>query len=413
MASKKKQPEQVNGAEEMFKTILEIEKEKGIDFDVVLESIKRSIEKACKSDEVDFVVDKEKGVFEAYIKKIVVEDVTDPKREIDEFSAKKYDPFIRIGEKIRVPLDTKKLGRNSVSNAGSVIRQGIRDKEREITLKEFEEKNDSIVTVVVESIDHEKGNATVKIGRSTATLTKAEQVGLNNLKEGDSVKVYLVISKEKEDDENNNGNQKKKSKGPKAIISRRSEDFVKKLLEIEVPELRDGTVEIKSMAREAGSRTKMAVYSKDPNVDSAGACIGVKGSRIHEVVQELGGEKIDIIEYKEDKSEFIAAALSPAPVVSVELIDAENNAWKVVVPDDQLSLAIGNKGQNARLAAKLTGCKIDICPQSGIYDNGKKKNNKDDEEKLVEDSSESESQEEMIVIDEDEPKTEEVFDDEL
>lgn len=363
--------------ENMFAAMQTLEQDKGIPTDAILENIKRSIEKACKSnynnDDVVFNVDIEKGVFEVFIRKTVVEEVTDPNREIEQHEALSIDPRAGIGEKVRIQIDPKKLGRISVQNARSVIRQGIRDKEREITLDEFRKKSKEIVTAIVENIDPETGNATIKIGKSIATLPKSEQVGLDDIKEGDSVKVYIAEVRE-------NDPTKKKPRGPRAVISRTSSDFVKRLFELEVPEIYDGTVEIMAVAREAGSRTKLAVRSKNPNVDSVGACIGTRGIRVAKIVEELGGEKIDIVEYKEDPALFIAAALSPASVVSVVLNDEELNEWRVTVPDGQLSLAIGNRGQNARLAARLTGCKIDIRPESGIYGNGD-----DEEEKIVDD----------------------------
>ena len=382
--AKKKVAEKQDEINDMFAAMQEIEDLKGIPVEVLLENVKRSIEKACKSnynnEDVVFNVDIEKGVFEAFLRKTVVEEVTDPNREIDHHDAIKIDPMAGIGEKVRVRIDTRRLGRISVQNARSVIRQGIRDKEREITLDEFRKKSREIVTALVENIDPETGNATIRIGKSLATLTKAEQVGIDSLKEGDSVKVY--VAEVKENDPNTQG--KKKGRGPRAVISRTSSDFVKRLFELEVPEIYDGTVEIMAVAREAGSRTKLAVLSKNPNVDSVGACIGARGIRVAKIVEELGGEKIDIVEYKEDPAQFIAAALSPATVVSVVLNNEETNEWRVTVPDSQLSLAIGNKGQNARLAARLTGCKIDIRPESGFYGED------DDDEKLIADDEAAE-----------------------
>ena len=220
-------------------------------------------------------------------------------------------------------------------------------------MQEFQSRHQELVTATVERIDPRSGAATLKIGKAEAVLPKSEQVGGEELREGDHVKVYVVDVKETE-------------KGPRAMISRTHPDLVKRLFETEVPEIYDGTVEIKSVSREAGSRTKLAVWSKDPNVDAVGACIGARGARVGNVVNELGGEKIDIIEYSEDPAKFIAAALSPADVLSVEVDPDGMKACQVTVPDHQLSLAIGNKGQNARLAAKLTGWKIDIKPESGF-----------------------------------------------
>lgn len=234
---------------------------------------------------------------------------------------------------------------------------------------EFQNKQQEIVSAVVEKIDIKSHAATLRIGKAETVLPKSEQVGNENLKEGDHIKVYVVDVRETE-------------KGPKVIISRTHPDFVKRLFETEVPEIYDGTVLIKCVSREAGSRTKIAVYSKDEDVDAIGACIGTKGVRVGNIVNELGGEKIDIIEYSEDPVKFISAALSPANVLSVTVNDETQNACQVTVPDNQLSLAIGNKGQNARLAAKLTGWKIDIKPESGFYsfDNSDDNNGKEDSE---------------------------------
>mgnify|MGYP002517907937 CR=1 FL=1 len=228
----------------------------------------------------------------------------------------------------------------------------MREKGR--ALLEFQSKLGEIVTATVERIDPKSGIATIKIGKSEAMLPKSEQIGCENLKEGDHVKVYIADVKDNE-------------KGPHAIISRSHPGFVRRLFEQEVPEIYDGTVEIVSVSREAGSRTKMAVVSKDSEIDAVGACIGTKGARVNQIVEELGGEKIDIIEYSEDPVQYISAALSPATVISVKVAEDGSKNCKVTVPDGQLSLAIGNKGQNARLAARLTGWRIDIRPESGFY----------------------------------------------
>lgn len=363
---KKKETKSTNDVKDMFLAMQELEKTKGIPMESMLENIKKSIEKACKSnfnnDDVVFTIDVEKGIFQAYIQKTVVDEVQDPDREVDTVRGRELDVRAVVGSKVRIAVDTKNLGRISVQNARSVIRQGIRDKEREITLEEFKKKNQEIVTAVVENIDPTTGNASIRIDKSIAVLTKAEQVGLTDLKEGDKVRVYVADVKESEP-----GKGKGKNKGPRAVISRTCNEFVKRLFEMEVPEIYDGIVQIKSITREAGSRTKIAVVSSNPDVDSVGACIGTRGARVAKIVEELGGEKIDIVEYKENPEEFIAAALSPATVIKVEVIDEENRLCKVTVPDSQLSLAIGNKGQNARLAARLTGWKVDIRPESGFY----------------------------------------------
>lgn len=222
------------------------------------------------------------------------------------------------------------------------------------TLIEFQSKLGEIVTATVERIDPKSGVATIKIGKSEATLPKSEQLGHDDLKEGDHIKVYIADVKDNE-------------RGPHAIISRTHPGLVKRLFEQEVPEIYDGVVEIKSISREAGSRTKMAVYSSNPDVDAIGSCIGNKGARVNKIVEELGGEKIDIVLYSDDPEKYISAALSPASVCKVEITDEETKSCRATVPDGQLSLAIGNKGQNARLAARLTGWRIDIRPESGFY----------------------------------------------
>lgn len=221
-------------------------------------------------------------------------------------------------------------------------------------MQEFQSKHQELVSALIERVDPRTGALTLRIGKAEAVLPKTEQIGGESVHEGDYIKVYVVDVLEG-------------LKGPKAIISRTRPELVKRMFETEVPEIYDGTVEIKAVAREAGSRTKLAVLSHNPDVDAVGACIGTRGARVNEIVEELGGEKIDIVEYSEDPGKFIAAALSPANVLAVELSEGDLRACRVTVPDSQLSLAIGNKGQNARLAAKLTGWKIDIKPESGFY----------------------------------------------
>ncbi len=382
----------------MFEAMKELEKTRGVPVASIIDNIKKSIEKACKSsldnDDVVFIVDEEKEIFSVYIQKTVVDYVTDPNKEISEHEARDIDINAEIGSKVKIAVDPKKLGRISIQNARSVIRQGIRDKEREMTLEEFSKKQKEIVSAYVVNIDPISGNASIKIDKSIATLTKAEQAGLKDLKEGDVVKVYIAdILSETEPVPGKKG----KNKGPKAIISRTCNEFIERLFELEVPEIKDGIVEIKSVAREPGSRTKIAVLRKKADVDPVGACIGTRGTRVEKIVEELGGEKIDIIEYKEKPEEFIANALSPASVLSVKIVedDPENKIRKceVIVPDDQLSLAIGNKGQNARLAARLTEWKIDIRPESGVY------NSDDEEEDII---AEDQTAEETVDLEDNE-----------
>ena len=357
MAKKKKEPEK-QGNEELFLALNLLEKEKGIPVEFMLDKIKKAISTACKNnygnEDVDIDVDPEKGVFNVYLRKEIVEEVTDPNREYLLEKAKQVDPTAFPGRFVRIKLDTKQFGRVAAQTARNIIRQGIRDSERGQMMQEFQSKHQELVSGLVERIDPRTGAISLKIGKAEAVLPKNEQIGGENVKEGDYIKVYVVDVRETE-------------KGPKAIISRTHPDLVKRMFETEVPEIYDGTVEIKAVSREAGSRTKLAVMSHNPDVDAVGACIGARGSRVSEIVDELGGEKIDIVEYSEEPEKFIAAALSPATVLSVETAEDGSRSCKVTVPDNQLSLAIGNKGQNARLAAKLTGWKIDIKPESGFY----------------------------------------------
>lgn len=344
---------------EIFEALRLLEKEKGISMEAMVAQISKAIVIACKNnfggnENVDIDIDPDKNTFDVKINKEVVEEVFDPDYEISLEDAQKIKKDAQIGENVGIALDPKNLGRIAVQTARSVIRQGIRDGEKGQMLAEFQSRQQELVTATVERIDPVSGAATIKIGKAETILPKSEQVGEEVLKEGDHVKVYIVDVK--------NGDR-----GPRAIISRTHPDFVKRLFETEVPEIFDGVVEIKSVSREAGSRTKMAVYSKDTAVDPVGACIGTKGARVNTIVEELGGEKIDIVEWSEDPTKFVAEALSPATVVKVTVEDEEGKSCKVTVPDNQLSLAIGNKGQNARLAAKLTGWKIDIRPESGFY----------------------------------------------
>ena len=355
--AKKKEPEK-QGNEELFLALDLLEKEKGIPAEYMLDKIKKAISTACKNnygnEDVDIDVDREKGVFNVYLRKEIVEEVEDPNRQYLLDKAKQVDPTACVGRFVRIKLDTKQFGRVAAQTARNIIRQGIRDSERGQMMEEFQSKHQELVSGLVERIDPRTGAISLRLGKAEAVLPKNEQIGGENVKEGDYIKVYVVDVRETE-------------KGPKAIISRTHPDLVKRMFETEVPEIYDGTVEIKAVSREAGSRTKLAVISHNPDVDAVGACIGARGSRVSEIVDELGGEKIDIVEYSEEPKQFIAAALSPANVLSVELAEDGSRSCRVTVPDNQLSLAIGNKGQNARLAAKLTGWKIDIKPESGFY----------------------------------------------
>ncbi len=346
---------------ELFEALKMFEKEKDIPMDYMLQQIQKAIEIACKNyyggnENVVFKADPEKNSFDVKLVKTVVDEVYDPNFEVTLEEAQQINKRkkFEIGDEIEIPLDPKRLGRIAVSSARNVIRQGIRAGEKGQSLLEFQSKLGEIATATVERVDPVKGIATIRIGKSEAMLPKSEQVGCGTLREGDHVKVYIADVKDNE-------------RGPHAIISRTHPGFVRRLFEQEVPEIYDGVVEIKSVSREAGSRTKMAVLSNNPDVDAIGACIGPKGARVNSIVDELGGEKIDIIEYSEEPGKYISAALSPATVLKVDITDEDKKSCKATVPDGQLSLAIGNKGQNARLAARLTGWRIDIRPESGFY----------------------------------------------
>lgn len=366
---------------ELFEAIKLFEKEKGISADYMFSQIERAIVVACKNnyggnDNVVFNVDEEKGKFTVKLVKTVREVAEDKNFEISLEDALKISKKAKIDEELEIPMDPQELGRIAIQTARNVIRQGIRDGEKGQMLQEFQSKLGELVTAVVERIDPKTGAASITIGKAQVTLPKNEQIGDEVLKEGDHIKVYIADIKDS-------------GKGPHAIISRSHPDLVKRLFEQEVPEIYDGIVEIKSISREAGSRTKMAVLSKDAEVDAVGACIGAKGARVNQIVDELGGEKIDIIEYSDDPVKYISAALSPATVLSVKVAEDGSKNCRVTVPDGQLSLAIGNKGQNARLAARLTGWRIDIRPESGFY-------GENDDDELSADDSQPEQEDTAV-----------------
>ncbi len=343
---------------EFFAALRLLEEEKGIPFDFMIDRITKAIVTACKNnyENEDVVIDlnPDKNKFDVFLNKEVVDEVYDPNVEIYLDQAREIDKKAELGSFVKIKLDTKQFGRVAAQTARNIIRQGIRDSERGQMLSEFKSKQHEIVSCLVERIDPRSGAFSLRMGKAEAVLPKNEQIGTDHIKEGDHVKVYVVDVKETE-------------KGPKAIISRTHAELVRRLFESEVPEIFDGIVEVKAVSREAGSRTKIAVISHNPEVDAVGACIGSKGARVANIVDELGGEKIDIVEYSEDPVKFISAALSPSSVVSVVIDEGEIKSCRVTVPDNQLSLAIGNKGQNARLAARLTGFKIDIKPESGFF----------------------------------------------
>ncbi len=345
---------------EFFAALALIEKEKGIPKEKMLERINQALLAAIRKDnpgaeENVFVdVDESKNKIDMYIRKTVVETIENPAIELLPEEAKRYSKRAQVGDVVNVPVDTKKFGRIAAQSAKGVIIQGIREAERSMVYEEFTSKEHEILSGTVTHVDNQRGSVSLSINSSAdyteAVLQPGERVPTEVLKEGDKIKVYVV-------------EVRKMGNGPQILISRTHPGLVKRLFELEVPEIYDGTVEIKSIAREAGSRTKMAVSSNDPAVEPIGACVGPKGGRVGAVVNELRGEKIDIVKYSENPAEYIAAALAPSDVVSVTLLD-ERKSCRVIVPDSQLSLAIGKEGQNVRLAARLTGYKIDIKPES-------------------------------------------------
>ena len=357
---KQKEPVGMNPAE-IFAALALLEKERNIPQSFMMDKIIQAITTAYKRDHdgvenVIVDVDEEHQTLKMYVQKNVVdeEDYVDPANEMTLAEAKAISAKYEIGDIVNIPVDNTEFGRIAAGNGKQVIIQGLREAERGQVYDEFNSKQHEILTGVVTRVDPRNGNVSLRIGTGTesteALLMAGEQVPGEELTEGMHVKVYVV-------------DVRRSTRGPQILISRTHPGLVKRLFELEVPEIYDGTVEVKSIAREAGSRTKMAVWSNDENVDPIGACVGPKGQRVGTIVEELRGEKIDIIKYSEDAPTFIAAALAPADVVDVWMAD-EGKACRVIVPDDQLSLAIGKEGQNARLAARLTGYKIDIKPQS-------------------------------------------------
>ena len=346
---------------EIFAALAMLEKERGIPQTFMMDKIIQAVTTAYKRDHKDVEnvivdVDEEHQRLKMYVQKNVVaeEDYVDPFNEIPVEEAKTISARYEIGDVVNIPVDNTEFGRIAAGNGKQVIIQGLREAERGMVYDEFNSTQHEILTGVVTRIDPRTNAVSLRIGTGTesteALLLSGEQVPGEELVEGQHVKVYVV-------------DVRRSTRGPQILISRTHPGLVKRLFELEVPEIYDGTVEVKSIAREAGSRTKMAVWSADENVDPIGACVGPKGQRVAAIVDELRGEKIDIIKWSEDPAQFIAAALAPSDVVDVMMAE-EGKACRVIVPDDQLSLAIGKEGQNARLAARLTGYKIDIKPES-------------------------------------------------
>lgn len=381
--TKKSENTQEQDNREFFLALDQLERERGIKKSYMLEKITQALAQAYKKDHegvgdnVVVIADEEKNVVRMLVRRDVVEEVTNPGTEISLEDARKALPHVQLGDVVSSEVKTKNFGRIVAQNARQIIIQGIREAERSKVYDAFADKTDELMSGVVNRIDNRNGNIYVRLTSNgehvDAQLPVKEQVSGEVYHEGDRVQVYIVDVR--------NG-----ARGVQISASRTFYGLVRRLFEMEVPEIFDGLVEIRSVAREAGSRTKMAVWSSDPAVDPIGACVGPRGQRVGKVVEELGGEKVDIIKYSEDPAEYIAAALAPADVVSVEVLDGEPKSCRVVVPDDQLSLAIGKEGQNARLAARLTGFKIDIKSESGkvAAEEGEDDLLLDDDDELIE-----------------------------
>ena len=344
---------------ELLEALNILEQEKNISKETLLEAIENSLVTASKnhfgkSDNVKVEIDPETCAFSCYQEKTVVDTVEDPVEEISLADAHKVNGNYQLGDIVRVEVKSKEFGRIATQNAKNVILQKIREEERKVIFDEYNSKEKDVVTGVVQRYIGK--NVSINLGKADALLTESEQIKGEVFKPTERIKVYIL-------------EVKSTSKGPKILVSRTHPELVKRLFESEVTEVKEGIVEIKAISREAGSRTKIAVWSNDPNVDPVGACVGMNGARVNAIVNELRGEKIDIITWDENPAILIQNALSPAKVISV-IADADEKSAKVVVPDYQLSLAIGKEGQNARLAARLTGFKIDIKSETQARESG-------------------------------------------
>ena len=348
---------------EFFEALTMLGAERGIDPAYLLEKIEAAIVIAVKKnyevedDNVLIEINPEKGKFSVSLVRDIVEDdlVENPRTQVGVTEAQGVRKSYKVGQRMVTALKTKEFGRIAAQTAKHVIRQGIREAERSQQLSEMQSKSHELIMGTITHVDPEKGTVSLNLGKGgDAILPRNEQVAGETYEEGQQLQVYVV-------------DVVPGDRGPRTMLSRTHPGLVKRLFEMEVPEIYKGVVEIKAISREAGARTKMAVWSNDPNVNPVSACIGNHGDRVASVVSTLNGEKIDIVKWSEDVSEFISAALSPAKVVKVELLPGDTRSCKVTVPDHQLSLAIGNKGQNARLCARLTGYNIDIRPESGYY----------------------------------------------
>ena len=344
---------------EIFAALAQLEKERGIPQDYMLEKITKALIAAYKKDKEGYTdnvfVEIKDNDMHMYVQKEVVDDVLTPATEISLDEARKINKHADLGDLVNVDVKTQAFGRIAAQTAKQVIIQGIREAERGMIFDTFSSKEHEILTGSVLRADPTSGDLIIRLtggsDKTSALLSRSEQVPTEHYTEGDMIRVYVV-------------EVRRSNRGPQVIVSRTHPGLVKRLFELEVPEIASGAVEVKSIAREAGSRTKIAVHAAEANIDPVGACVGPRGGRVGAVVDELHGEKMDIVVWSEDPCQFVASALSPATVLSVSLLPGAGKACRVVVPDDQLSLAIGKEGQNARLAARLTGYKIDIRPAS-------------------------------------------------
>ena len=344
---------------ELLEALNILEQEKDISKETLMDAIENSLISACKNhfgkaDNIKVIMDRKTCDYSLFQEKTVVETVEDPVEEISLANAKMMDPSYELGDIVQIPVESKSFGRIATQNAKNLILQKIREEERKVVYDQYFEKEKDIVTGIVQR--YVGKNISINLGKADAMLTENEQVKGEVFQPTERVKLYVV-------------EVKNTTKGPKILVSRTHPELVKRLFEAEVTEVKDGIVEIKSIAREAGSRTKIAVWSNDPDVDPVGACVGMNGARVGAVVNELRGEKIDIINWDENPALLIENALSPAKVISVAA-DPDEKTASVIVPDYQLSLAIGKEGQNARLAARLTGYKIDIKSETQAIESG-------------------------------------------
>ena len=344
---------------ELLEALTILEKEKEISKEVMLDAIENSLINACKNhfgkaDNIKVIMNRETCEYALYAEKTVVEEVEDDVMEISLAEAKMKDSKFELGDIVQIPIESKSFGRIATQNAKNLILQKIREEERKVVYDQYFEKEKDIVTGIVQR--YVGKNISINLGKADAMLTENEQVKGEVFKPTERIKLYVV-------------EVKNTTKGPKILVSRTHPELVKRLFESEVTEVKEGIVEIKSVSREAGSRTKIAVWSNDPDVDQVGACVGMNGARVNSIVSELRGEKIDIINWDENPAYLIENALSPAKVISVAA-DQDEKTASVIVPDYQLSLAIGKEGQNARLAARLTGYKIDIKSETQAIESG-------------------------------------------